>query len=76
MIGLKKKLKIGKTYLASRFQTFPIWIHLWITDNCNLDCSYCYVKDNSSQDPETEEVKEWINHAENLGSIVVQKVRH
>jgi MoaA/NifB/PqqE/SkfB family radical SAM enzyme len=71
MITAEKMWKLGQAYLKSKVQTFPLWMHLWVTDNCNLDCDYCFVKNNSSRDPETEEVKQWIDHADNLGSAVV-----
>ncbi|MBW2986762.1 radical SAM protein, partial [Candidatus Woesearchaeota archaeon] len=71
MITAEKMWKLGQTYLKSKVQPIPLWVHLWVTDNCNLDCNYCSVKNNSSRDPETEEVKQWIEHADNLGSAVI-----
>ena len=71
MINFRKKLKLGKSFLESKLHPLPIWVHLWITDKCNLSCDYCYVVDNKSADPTTDEVKSWITHADNLGSAIV-----
>ena len=71
MITLRKKLKLGKSFVKSKLHPLPIWVHLWITDRCNLSCDYCYVVDNKSPNPETDEVKSWIAHADNLGSAIV-----
>lgn len=71
MINLRKKLKLGKSFVESKLHPLPIWVHLWITDRCNLLCDYCYVVDNKSPNPETDEVKSWIAHADNLGSAIV-----
>ncbi len=71
MINLRKKLKLGRSFVESKLHPLPIWVHLWITDRCNLSCDYCYVIDNKSPNPETDEVKSWIAHADNLGSAIV-----
>lgn len=75
MINRKKKLKFAKAYTKAQFPSlfypFPAWVHLWVTDRCNESCSYCYVKDNASKNPDTSTVKEWINHADDLGSAVI-----
>lgn len=71
MITLRKKLKLGKSFLESKLHPLPIWIHLWITDKCNLSCDYCYVVDNNSSNPTTNKVKSWIAHADSLGSAIV-----
>lgn len=71
MITLKKKLKLIKSYLKSKFNPLPIWVHLWITERCNLDCKYCHVVDNISIDPSKEEVKSWISKADNLGAAAI-----
>ncbi len=71
MINLRKKLKLSKSFLESKLHPLPIWVHLWITDRCNLSCDYCYVVNNKSPNPTTDEVKSWVAHADNLGSAIV-----
>ncbi len=70
-MNLRKKLKLGKSFLESKLHPLPIWVHLWVTDKCNLSCDYCYVVDNKSPNPSTGEVKSWVAHAEDLGSAIV-----
>ena len=71
MITIKKKLKLGKSFLESKLHPLPIWTHLWVTDKCNLSCDYCYVVDNKSSNPTTEEVESRIAHADDLGSAII-----
>jgi len=71
MSRLKKKINLVSSFLESTFHPLPIWVHLWITNKCNLDCNYCYVVDNHSPNPATTTVKSWITHADNLGSAIV-----
>lgn len=75
MINRKKMQKFAKAYIKAQFPSlfnpFPAWMHLWVTDKCNESCSYCYVKNNASKNPSTNTVKEWINHADDLGSAVI-----
>ena len=71
MITLRKKLKLGTSFARSKLQPLPIWAHLWITDKCNLSCDYCYVFDNTSPNPSTNQVKSWVAHADQLGSAIV-----
>lgn len=71
MITTKKKLKLGKSYLESLFHPLPLWVHLWVTNRCNLNCDYCYVVDNKSPVPSTDEVNSWIAHADSLGTAIV-----
>lgn len=71
MVSTRKKLKLGKSYLESLIHPLPLWVHLWVTNRCNLDCDYCYVVDNKSPVPSMNEVKSWIAHADNLGTAIV-----
>lgn len=71
MINFRKKLKLGRAFLESKIQPLPIWVHLWVTDRCNLACDYCYVVDNKALEPTIDEVKSWIAHADELGSAIV-----
>ncbi len=71
MITFDKKVKIGKAFLKSRIQKFPLWVHLDVTNRCNLSCSYCYAKDDDSKDPDGADVKNWITQSDDLGAILV-----
>ncbi len=71
MVSARKKLKLGKSYLESLLHPLPLWVHLWVTNRCNLSCDYCYVVDNKSSVPSTKEVKSWIAHADKLGTAII-----
>lgn len=71
MGSVKQLIKLGKSYLDSQLGPMPLWVHLWITDRCNLTCDYCEVVENKSKDPAKEEVESWIAHADDLGSAVI-----
>ena len=71
MISARKVLKLSKSYSMSLLHPLPLWTHLWVTNRCNLTCDYCYVVDNKSSVPSTNEVKSWIAHADNLGTAIV-----
>ena len=71
MIQLKKMARLVGAYTQSKKKPLPIWTHLWVTEKCNLDCDYCYVSDNDSEDPSTEDLMERIDHAADLGSAVI-----
>ncbi|MBI4981426.1 radical SAM protein [Candidatus Woesearchaeota archaeon] len=71
MITARKAAKLGKAYLESLVHPLPLWVHLWITNRCNLTCDYCYVVDNHSKDPSLEKVQSWIAHSDALGAAIV-----
>ncbi len=71
MVTARKALKLGKSYLESLLHPLPLWVHLWVTNRCNLSCDYCYVVDNKSPVPSTDKVNSWIAHADNLGTAIV-----
>ena len=51
MGSVKQLIKLGKSYLDSQLGPMPLWVHLWITDKCNLTCDYCEVVENKSKNP-------------------------
>ena len=71
MSSLQQLIKLGKSYLDSQLGPMPLWVHLWITDKCNLTCDYCEVVENKSKNPPKEDVESWIAHADDLGSAVI-----
>lgn len=47
----------------------PIACHLYVTDQCNLDCHYCTEYDNSVPHPRLDDLKRWIRKIKELGCI-------
>ena len=54
-------------YLTRAVDDKPMAAHLYVTDQCNLDCHYCNEYDNSIPHPETAELKRWMQHMRDLG---------
>jgi MoaA/NifB/PqqE/SkfB family radical SAM enzyme len=71
MLTKTKKKKLRKAIFKSKRESIPIWVHLWITDKCNEICSYCHVKDNSTEDPTISDLKTRIDHISELGAVGV-----
>lgn len=55
--------------LKREFDAKPIAAHLYVTDRCNLDCSYCTEYDNSRSHPKLSDLKLWIDKIRQLGCI-------
>ncbi len=64
------RLILGTAYLKSKIVTFPLLVHLFVTDRCNLSCDYCYSKDDSPN-PDFDELKQRIDHAVDLGTVIL-----
>jgi MoaA/NifB/PqqE/SkfB family radical SAM enzyme len=47
----------------------PWAAHLYVTDNCNLDCTYCNEYDNSVPHPKTSDLKRWMDKIRDLGAL-------
>jgi len=47
--------------IKSRIFQTSLWIHFYLTRNCNLNCVYCDSKDNTKKDISTEKVKKIID---------------
>ncbi|MBI2335488.1 MAG: radical SAM protein [Deltaproteobacteria bacterium] len=51
------------------FDSKPIVAHLYVTDQCNLDCHYCNEYDNSSPHPELSDLKKYLQKIRELGVL-------
>ena len=49
------------------FDHKPWAAHLYVTEQCNLDCHYCNEYDNSIPHPATADLKKWMDHIRALG---------
>src|SRR5438477_3346845 len=49
------------------FDTKPWAAHLYVTDQCNLDCHYCNEFNNSIPHPAVADLKKWMDHIRKLG---------
>ena len=43
--ALKSMKILLPSFLKSRFSPVPLWTHIYVTRKCNLNCKYCFVKD-------------------------------
>lgn len=51
------------------FDRKPLACHLYVTDQCNLDCHYCAEYDNSVAHPRLDDLKRWVTKARELGCL-------
>src|SRR5947209_11830367 len=56
------------------FDRKPLQCSLYLTDRCNLDCSYCTEYDNSRAHPKLENLKLWIKKIRDLGTMRIALV--
>ena len=49
------------------FDTKPWAAHLYVTEQCNLDCHYCNEYNNSLPHPALPDLKKWMDHIRKLG---------
>lgn len=49
------------------FDTKPWVAHLYVTEQCNLDCHYCNEFNNSIAHPSLADLKKWMDHIRKLG---------
>jgi MoaA/NifB/PqqE/SkfB family radical SAM enzyme len=61
MIGLQQVLRV--------FDDKPWVAHLYVTEQCNLDCHYCNEYDNSIPHPAVADLKKWMDHIRQLGVV-------
>ncbi len=52
----------------------PLQCSLYVTDRCNLDCSYCTEYDNSQPHPPLEDLKAWLRKIRELGTMRIALV--
>jgi MoaA/NifB/PqqE/SkfB family radical SAM enzyme len=57
--------------LQRAFDRAPIACHIYVTDQCNLDCHYCTEYDNAVPHPSLEDLKRRIRKARDLGCLRV-----
>ena len=55
--------------IKREFDTKPIACHLYVTDQCNLDCAYCTEYDNSVPHPRLADLQAWLRKIKALGCI-------
>jgi molybdenum cofactor biosynthesis enzyme MoaA len=55
--------------IKREFDTKPIACHLYVTDQCNLDCAYCAEYDNSVPHPSLADLQAWLRQIKALGCI-------
>ena len=53
--------------VARIFDSKPWAAHLYVTEQCNLDCHYCNEFDNSVPHPSFSDLKLWMDHIRKLG---------
>ena len=51
------------------FDPKPWAAHLYVTEQCNLDCHYCNEYDNSIPNPNVADLKKWMDHIRALGVV-------
>ena len=56
------------------FDRKPLQCSIYLTDRCNLDCSYCTEYDNSRPHPKLEDLKLWIKKIRDLGTMRIALV--
>src|SRR5436853_7007341 len=56
------------------FDRKPLQCSLYLTDKCNLDCSYCTEYNNSRPHPTLEDLKTWIRKIRDLGTMRIALV--
>ncbi len=52
----------------------PLQCSLYVTDRCNLDCSYCTEYDNSVPHPPLADLKMWLRKIRELGTMRIALV--
>src|SRR5205814_8807886 len=56
------------------FDRKPLQCSLYLTDKCNLDCSYCTEYDNYKPHPKLEDLKLWIKKIRDLDTMRIALV--
>ena len=55
--------------IKREFDTKPIACHLYVTDQCNLDCAYCTEYDNTVPHPRLADLQAWLRKIKALGCL-------
>ena len=73
--NLRHTLKIIKIifipYFKSLLKPFPVWVHLYVTRRCNLNCPYCFDKDDNRNELTEQEWKKAIDKLYSLGTRLI-----
>lgn len=77
-MSIAKVRKISKimrimvpVFAKSLFCPVPIWVSIYVTRKCNLNCKYCFVKDSKRKDLPTKDVISVIDKLHELGCRTV-----
>ena len=69
--NLRKSIRFTRiaipSYIKLFFRPAPIWAHLFVTRRCNLNCKYCYQKDNNKPELDEENMRKIIDKLYSLG---------
>jgi MoaA/NifB/PqqE/SkfB family radical SAM enzyme len=57
---------LSEAYLSSYLQGTPAFIRMLPTDRCNLDCAYCWQRDNASTDMTIDAFRAYLDKAKEL----------
>jgi pyruvate-formate lyase-activating enzyme len=69
-VGKDKKTTMSNFQQALRvFDSKPWVAHLYVTEQCNLDCHYCNEYDNSIPHPSVADLRKWMDHIRALGVV-------
>ncbi|MBI2573361.1 radical SAM protein [Candidatus Woesearchaeota archaeon] len=71
MPSISKSLRLASSFAQSTQEPLPLWVHLWVTDKCDLACDYCEVVENTKRNPSQEDLEERMQHAADLGTAVI-----
>ncbi len=67
----KKHFKTAIYCLSTKFgKRIPLKVTHFITDKCNLRCSYCYINYNKEKEMNTEQIKNMLNEFAKLGTQI------
>ena len=67
----KKHFKTAFYCLSAKFgKRIPLKVTHFITDKCNLRCSYCYINYNKEKEMSTEQIKNMLNEFAKLGTQI------
>lgn len=69
---MKMNIRTQEKEIRLKLIKSPIrWVHLWVTEKCNLRCPYCYSYDNDSIDPTFNELKKRIKNLADMNVAIV-----
>lgn len=57
--------------VKSIFKPVPLWVHLYVTRKCNLNCEYCFVRDHRKPELDLENLKRVVDKIHSLGCPII-----